>query len=76
MNSKIHTQSSFCQTIEKLVFERKITYLEAICEYINENNIEPSSASKLLNKNIKQKLEYEASSLNMINRGKKPAKLF
>ncbi len=76
MNSKIHNQSSFCQTIEKIVFQRKIGYLEAVCEYINENNIDPASVSKLLNKNIKQKIEYEATSLNMINRGKKPAKLF
>ncbi|MGA1049345.1 MAG: late promoter transcription accessory protein [Minisyncoccia bacterium] len=38
--------------------------------------MEPASASKLLNANIKQKIEYEATQLNMINRGKKPAKLF
>jgi hypothetical protein len=76
MNTKIHNQTSFCQIIEKMVFERKIPYLEAVCEYITENNIDPSSASRLLNSNIKQKIEYEATQLNMINRGKKPAKLF
>lgn len=76
MNAKIHNQTSFCQMIEKLVFERKISYLEAVCEYMTENNIDPSSAPKLLNSNIKQRIEYEATQLNMINRGKKPAKLF
>lgn len=76
MNSKIHTQTSFCQTIERIVFERKITYLEAIVEYTNENNLEPQTVSKLLNTIIKQKLEMEASDLNLIHRGKKPAKLF
>jgi hypothetical protein len=76
MNAKIHNQTTFCQTIEKMVFERKITYLEAVTEYITENNIEANSASKLLNSNIKQKIEFEATQLNLINRGKKPATLF
>jgi hypothetical protein len=76
MNEKIHNQTTFCQAIEKMVYERKISYLEAVCEYITDNNIEATSASKLINNNIKQKIEYEASSLNMINRGKTPAKLF
>ena len=76
MNFKIHTQTTFCQSIEKIVSTKQISYLDAICEYMEDNQIEAKSIAKLINRNIKQKLEHEATSLNMINRGKKPAKLF
>jgi len=76
MNPKIHTQTTFCQDIEKIVYEKKISYFEAVCNYMNENHVDPKSVSRLLNKNIKQKIELEATDLNLINRGKKPAKLF
>jgi len=76
MNSKIHSQATFCQSIEKIVGTKKISYLDAICEYMEDNHIEPKSIAKLINRNIKDKLEHEATSLNMINRGKKTAKLF
>lgn len=76
MNEKIHNQTTFCQSIEKTVYQKKISYFEAVCEYMNDNNVDPLSISRLLNKNIKQKIELEATDLNLINRGKKPAKLF
>ena len=74
MNIKIHNQTTFCQTIEKLVRDNNVTYFEAICEYMTENNIEPESIPRLINVNIKQKIQAEATDLNLINRGKKPAK--
>jgi len=71
---KIHTQTTFSQEIEKLVREDKISYFEAVCNYMITNNIEPESVPRLLNINIKQKIEAEATDLNLINRGKKSAK--
>lgn len=71
---KVHTQSSFMKEIEKLVKEQKITYLEAMCDYIKANNIEPETVPKLLGPRLKQILESEATDLNLINRGKKRAK--
>jgi hypothetical protein len=76
MTLKIHTQSTFSQEIEKLVRQTKVTYFEAVCEYIAANNIEPEAVPRLLNVSIKQKIEAEATDLNLINRGNKPAKLF
>lgn len=76
MTLKIHTQTTFSQEIEKLVRQTKVTYFEAVCEYIAANNIEPETVPRLLNVSIKQKIEAEATDLNMINRGNKPAKLF
>lgn len=75
MTQKIHNQTTFCQTIEKIVRENNITYFEAICDYMNENNIEPETIPRLINVNIRQKIQSEATDLNLINRGKKPAKL-
>lgn len=72
---KVHTQTSFSQEIEKIVRESKISYFEAVCDYMSKNNIEPESVPRLLNIQIKQKIEAEATDLNLINRGKRRAKL-
>lgn len=73
---KVHTQSSFSQAIEKMVREKKLSYFDAVCDYMSQNNIEPESVPRLINIQIKQKIEAEATDLNLINRGKKRAKLF
>lgn len=75
MTLKVHTQTTFSQEIEKIVRENKVTYFEAVCDYMATNNIEPESVPRLLNISIKQKIEAEAIDLNMLNRGKKAAKL-
>jgi len=75
MTLKVHTQTTFSQEIEKIVRENKVTYFEAVCDYMSANNIEPESVPRLLNISIKQKIEAEAIDLNLLNRGKKPAKL-
>jgi hypothetical protein len=71
---KVHTQSTFMKEIEKIVREQKVTYLEAMCDYIKANNIEPETVPKLLGTRLKQIIESEATDLNLINRGKKRAK--
>lgn len=74
MTLKVHTQTTFSQEIEKIVHEHKVTYFEAVCDYMSQNNIEPETVPRLLSSFIKKKIEAEATDLNMINRGKKPAK--
>jgi hypothetical protein len=74
MSLKIHTQTKFLKEIERLVKDQKITYFEAICDYIKANNIEPETVPKLLNARLKQIIEAEATDLNLINRGQKRAK--
>lgn len=74
MSLKIYTQTKFLKEIEKIVKEQKITYFEAICDYIKDNNIEPETVPKLLNARLKQIIEAEATDLNLINRGQKRAK--
>lgn len=74
MGLKLYTQSTFSKEIEKIVREQKITYFEAVCDYISENNIEPETVPKLLTARIKEIIEVEATDLNLIHRGKKRAK--
>ena len=76
MSLKLQTQSNFSKEIESLVREQKITYFEAVCNYILKNNIEPEAVPKLLTARIKEIIEVEATDLNLINRGKKRAKFF
>lgn len=74
MTLKLHNQTTFSQEIEKMVRDHKISYYEAVCDYMLEHKIEPESIPRLLNSNIKKRIELEAIDLNLIHRGKKPAK--
>jgi|TARA_Y100001951_G_C11190951_1_gene211486 hypothetical protein len=59
--------------IEKMVSEKKITYMEAVLLYTEDIDGEIEMVSKLLNKSIKDKIEYEAQELNMLKKtGKLP----
>ena len=74
MTLKMHNQTTFSQEIEKIVREQRVTYYEAVCDYMAENKLEPESIPRLINSTIKRKIEMEVTDLNLINRGKKPAK--
>jgi len=74
MGLKLHTQSTFSKEIERIVRDDKVTYFEAVCDFILSNNIEPETVPKLLTARIKEIIEVEATDLNMIHRGKKRAK--
>ena len=59
--------------IEKMVSEKKITYMEAVLLYTENIDGEIEMVSKLINKSIKDKIEYEAQELNMLKKtGKLP----
>ena len=59
--------------IEKMVSEKKITYMEAVLLYTEDIDGEIEMVSKLINKSIKDKIEYEAQELNMLKKtGKLP----
>tara|TARA_B100000035_G_C20734526_1_gene436980 strand:+ start:86 stop:304 length:219 start_codon:yes stop_codon:yes gene_type:complete len=62
MNSK-----EFSLIIEKFAIEKKpITYIDAIVLYCEENNLEVESASKLLTKNLKEKIAHQAREANLL----------
>jgi hypothetical protein len=55
-------------TIENLVIEKKMTYMEAIVFYTDDIDCEIEMVAKMLNRSIKDKIEAEAQNLNMMKK--------
>ena len=55
-------------TIEELVRDKKISYMEAIIMYADNIDGEIEMVAKLLNRSIKDKLEAEANDLHMMKK--------
>ena len=55
-------------TIEGIVIDKKISYMEAIIMYADDIDGEIEMVAKLLNRSIKDKLEAEANDLNMMKK--------
>ena len=62
----IITPSKFALLIENIVKDKKVSYMEAVVLYCEENGIDPSNIKPLVNKHLKEKIAYEAQSLNML----------
>jgi|TARA_R110000823_G_C15826043_1_gene489779 hypothetical protein len=68
MNSK-----EFYQTIEGVVKEKKISYMDAVVWYCDENDIDTATVGPLVSKNLKDKISIEAQTLNWLPKtGKLP----
>ncbi len=63
MNSK-----KFAMTIEAMVREKKIPYMDAVLKFCEENDIDTASVGPLINKSLKEKLQLEAEKLNLIEK--------
>ena len=59
-------------TIEQIVKDTELSYMEAVLDYAKNSEIEPEAMAKMLNQSVKDKIEVEAQSLKML---KKTAKL-
>ena len=60
------TPTKFCTMIEDMVQVKRLTYMEACLEYCKDENIEPESLGRLINKSLKQKIQVEAENLNFL----------
>jgi hypothetical protein len=70
MEGKIFKNNNeFALYIESVVIERKISHMDAVLLYCEQNFIDPEDISKLINKNLKQKIE-----MNMIEQNYLPKK--
>lgn len=54
------TDSSFQLAIEDLVTDKQITYMEAILEFCDDNDIEFEDVAKMMSVNLKAKLKMDA----------------
>ena len=69
----IITPNKFAQVIETKVKEKRCGYMDAVLLYCNETGLDPSNIKSLVNKTLKEKIAFEAQSLNMLK--EKTAKL-
>ena len=58
-------------TIEEIVKEKELSYMEAVLHYAQKSELEPEAMAKMLNQSIKDKIEVEAQSLNMLKKTSK-----
>ena len=67
IESKFLTPQKFAMEIEKIVAsENDFNYIDAICYYCENNNIEVESVSKLISKPLKERLKWDATRLNFM----------
>jgi len=55
-------------TIEQLVKEKELSYMDAVLHYAQTSEIEPEAMAKMLNQSIKDKIEVEAQELHLLKR--------
>jgi len=61
MNSK-----EFSLKIESIVKEKRITHMEAVIWYCEQNDIDTGTVSSLISKSLKEKIQMEATELKML----------
>jgi len=61
MNSK-----EFSLKIEGIVKEKRITHMEAVIWYCEQNDIDTGTVSPLISKSLKEKIQVEATDLKML----------
>ena len=61
MNSK-----EFSLKIESIVKEKRITHMEAVIWYCEQNDIDTGTVSPLISKSLKEKIQVEATDLRML----------
>jgi len=66
MALEVLTTLKFSETIEKIVSEKKISYMDAIVWYCEREEMEVEVAAKLVSAIIKAKLQTEAENLNFL----------
>lgn len=66
MAEEFLSKSRFSKMIEEAVLEKKMSYMDAILDICEKNKIEPEDVRKFVSPIIKDKLEAEAMSLNLL----------
>ena len=61
----------FMENIENLVQQTKMTYIDAVMHYCEENKLEPETAGKMIGGKLKQNIQDEAEDLHLIERTSK-----
>ena len=59
------------ENIENLVQQTKMTYIDAVMHYCEENKLEPETAGKMIGGKLKQNIQEEAEDHHLIERTSK-----
>tara|TARA_R110000772_G_scaffold43316_3_gene99889 strand:- start:1273 stop:1506 length:234 start_codon:yes stop_codon:yes gene_type:complete len=62
------TKSKFSKLVEETVFEKRLSYMDAIVWLCEKHSIEIEECRKFINPIVKNKLEAEARRLNFLPR--------
>jgi DNA-binding GntR family transcriptional regulator len=76
LESKFYCPSKFAQEIEKLVSVQRISYIDAIVYFCEQNSIDLESVPKLISKPLKEKIKYEAMELNFLKKTSRAKLIF
>ena len=59
------------ENIENLVQQTRMSYIDAVMHYCEENKLEPETAGKMIGGKLKQNIQDEAENLHLIQRTSK-----
>ena len=62
----ILTKKKFTTAVEELVIEKKLSYIDAIVYFCQENHLEPESVKGLITPPLKEKIKAEAIGLRVL----------
>tara|TARA_Y100001963_G_scaffold54369_1_gene76161 strand:+ start:176 stop:400 length:225 start_codon:yes stop_codon:yes gene_type:complete len=71
MGIKMNNSMIFMENIENLVQKTKMSYIDAVMYYCEENKLEPETAGKMIGGKLKQNIQDEAENLHLIQRTSK-----
>jgi hypothetical protein len=71
----VKSTKEFCSEIERYAKDFKLSYIEAIVDYCEDNDLDVEAVSKMVSSNMKEKIQYEAENLNMMPRTSTPLPL-
>ena len=69
------TRESFSKQVEEIVWDKDISYLDAVYHLMDLKGLEPEIMGKLLSKDLYAKIEREAEDLSLIKVENKTARI-
>lgn len=63
---KILNKETFSKQIMEIVGKKKMSAMEAILYFCEKANIEVETIAKLIDKSLKEKIEFEATNLKLL----------
>ena len=71
MGIKMNNSMVFMENIENLVQQTRMSYIDAVMHYCEENKLEPETAGKMIGGKLKQNIQDEAEDLHLIQKTSK-----